>query len=66
MGKLMEAIFCVAYLIVTFILGISIIKKAKDNKESKLFGIMGRCQSYDRNAHAAKDLHVCVDGGNGI
>ena len=40
MGKIMEAIFCVAYLIVTFILGISIIKKAKDDKESKLFGIM--------------------------
>lgn len=40
MGKIMEAIFCVAYLIVTFILGIRIIKMAKDDKESKLFGIM--------------------------
>lgn len=40
MGKIMEAIFCVAYLIVTFILGVKIIKIAKDNKESKLFGIM--------------------------
>lgn len=40
MGKIMEAIFCVAYLIVTFILGISIIKRAKGDKESKLFGIM--------------------------
>ena len=40
MGKIMEAIFCVAYLIVTFILGIRIIRSAKDNKESKLFGIM--------------------------
>lgn len=28
MGKIMEAIFCVAYLIVTFILGISIIRNA--------------------------------------
>lgn len=40
MGKIMEAIFCVAYLIVTLILGISIIKCAKNDKESKLFGIM--------------------------
>lgn len=40
MGKIMEAIFCVAYLIVTFILGISIVKGAKEDKESKLFGIM--------------------------
>lgn len=40
MGKIMEAIFCVAYLIVTFILGVSIIKSAKEDKESKLFGIM--------------------------
>lgn len=40
MGKIMEAIFCVAYLIVTLILGISIIRTAKGDKESKLFGIM--------------------------
>lgn len=40
MGKIMEAIFCVAYLIVTLILGTIIIKNAKCDKESKLFGIM--------------------------
>lgn len=40
MGKIMEAIFCVLYLIVTTILGILILKKAKTDKESKLFGIM--------------------------
>ena len=40
MGKIMEAIFCVAYLIITLLLGTSIIKRAKDNKEIKLFGIM--------------------------
>lgn len=40
MGKIMEAIFCVAYIIVTLILGVGIIKIAKDDKESKLFGIM--------------------------
>lgn len=40
MGKIMEAVFCVAYLIVTTILGIKIIYIAKEDKESKLFGIM--------------------------
>lgn len=40
MGKIMEAIFCVAYLIVTSVLGINILKNAKNDTESKLFGIM--------------------------
>lgn len=40
MGKIMEAIFCAAYLIVTFILGIKIVKNAKGDKERRLFGIM--------------------------
>lgn len=40
MGKIMEAIFCVAYLIVTFILGIKILKRSNGNKEYALFGIM--------------------------
>lgn len=36
----MEALFCVLYLIVTSVLGVSIIKCSKDNRESRLFGIM--------------------------
>lgn len=40
MGKIMEAIFCVIYLIVTTVLGINIIVKSNESKESKLFGIM--------------------------
>lgn len=40
MGKIMEAIFCVAYLIVTVILGIGIIKRSKGNKEFTWYGIM--------------------------
>lgn len=40
MGKIMEAIFCVAYLIITAILGIKIIRKTDGNKEGRLFGIM--------------------------
>lgn len=40
MGKIMEAVFCVLYLIVTFILGVMIIKKSDSKKEYKLFGLM--------------------------
>ena len=40
MGKIMEAVFCVAYLIVTLVLGCVIVRKAGENKEGKLFGIM--------------------------
>lgn len=40
MGKIMEAIFCVLYLIVTMILGIMILCKNKGKKELTLFGIM--------------------------
>ena len=40
MGKIMEAIFCVAYLIITFVFGIKIVKHSKKNKELTLFGIM--------------------------
>lgn len=40
MGKVMEAVFCVLYLVVTVILGLLIVKKSGKNKEYKLFGIM--------------------------
>ena len=40
MGKIMEAIFCVVYLVITFALGIKITSKANGRKEIKLFGIM--------------------------
>lgn len=40
MGKIMEAVFCVFYLIFTMIYGIKIVCKSKGNKEFTLFGIM--------------------------
>lgn len=33
MGKIMEAVFCVLYLICTMILGVSILQKSKGRKE---------------------------------
>lgn len=40
MGKIMEAIFCVAYMITVAILGIRIVINSKKNKEILWFGIM--------------------------
>lgn len=40
MGKLMETIFCICYIIAVFILGGLILAKGKNKKEFLLFGIM--------------------------
>lgn len=40
MGKIMEAVFCVFYLIFTMVVGIRIVCKSRGNKEFTLFGIM--------------------------
>lgn len=40
MGKIMEAIFCVFYMIFVAILGVKIVKKGKNRKEILWFGIM--------------------------
>lgn len=40
MGKIMEAIFCVFYLIFTTVIGIKILKKSDNNKQIRLYGIM--------------------------
>ena len=63
MGKIMEAIFCVAYLIVTFILGVSIIKKAKGDKEGKLFGIMSLILVSGDAFHLVPRIMAVIDRG---
>lgn len=40
MGKIMEAIFCVFYMVFVTILGIKIVRNGKDKKEIKWFGAM--------------------------
>lgn len=40
MGKIMEAVFCVFYLIFTSITGTQIIRKSNNRKEIQLFGVM--------------------------
>ena len=40
MGKIMEALFCVFYLIFTTVVGVNIVKKSKGRRQVLLFGIM--------------------------
>ena len=61
MGKIMEAIFCVAYLICTSILGICILKKAKGDKESKLFGIMTLVLVSGDSFHLVPRIMAAID-----
>lgn len=61
MGKIMEAIFCVAYLVVTFILGICILKCSKNDKESKLFGIMSLVLVSGDAFHLVPRVMAAVD-----
>lgn len=39
MGQIMESLFCIFYLIVTFRFGILLLKNSKDDKQRKLFAI---------------------------
>ena len=40
MGKIMEAVFCVFYIVFTVIMGFKIIRKSDKNRQILLYGIM--------------------------
>ncbi len=40
MGKIMEAVFCVFYLVFTVIMGFKILNKSEGNRQIRLYGIM--------------------------
>ena len=61
MGKIMEAIFCIAYIIVTFILGGLILKKSKGNKEYKLFGIMTLVLVFGDSFHLVPRIFAAIN-----
>lgn len=51
MGKIMEAIFCVFYLVFTFAAGFIIVKNGKNNKQIRLFGIMSLVLVFGDSFH---------------
>ncbi len=61
MGKIMEAIFCVFYLIFTGITGFRILKKSEGRKEIRLFGIMTLVLVFGDAFHLVPRILAAVD-----
>ncbi|MCQ2499006.1 MAG: hypothetical protein MJ133_08475 [Lachnospiraceae bacterium] len=61
MGKIMEAVFCIAYIIVTFILGGLILRKSNGNREYKLFGVMTLVLVFGDSFHLIPRIFAAID-----
>lgn len=61
MGKIMEAIFCIAYLITIIILGTGIVKKGKDKQEYLMFGIMSLVLVFGDAFHLLPRIFAAVN-----
>lgn len=61
MGKIMEAIFCVLYIITVIVLGTLIVVKSKGNKEFLLFGIMSLVLVFGDAFHLVPRIIVAID-----
>ena len=61
MGKIMEAVFCIAYIIVTFILGGLILRKSNGNREYKLFGIMTLVLVFGDSFHLIPRIFAAIN-----
>lgn len=64
MGKIMEAIFCAAYLVVTCILGIKIIKNSKNGKKNKellYYGVMTLILVGGDSFHLVPRIMAAID-----
>lgn len=61
MGKIMEAVFCVFYLIFTTIMGCKILKKSAGRKEITLFGIMTLTLVFGDSFHLIPRIFAAVN-----
>ncbi len=61
MGKLMEAIFCIFYIITTLILGTLIIAKSRSKKEYLLFGLMTLILVFGDSFHLVPRILVAFN-----
>lgn len=61
MGKIMEAVFCVFYLIFTSIVGFSILKKSKGRRQICLFGIMTLTLVFGDAFHLVPRIFAAVN-----
>lgn len=60
MGKIMEAIFCVAYMITVVILGTRIVIKGKNNPQHLLFGILSLVLVFGDAFHLVPRVLVAI------
>lgn len=61
MGKIMEAVFCVFYLIFTGITGFRILQKSQGRKESRLFGVMTLVLVFGDAFHLVPRIFAAVN-----
>lgn len=61
MGKIMEAIFCVLYIITVIILGFMTVKKGKSNKEHLMYGISSLVLVFGDSFHLVPRIFAAID-----
>lgn len=61
MGKIMEAIFCIAYIVTVIILGTGIVKKGKGKREYLMFGIMSLVLVFGDSFHLIPRIFAAVN-----
>lgn len=61
MGKIMEALFCVFYLIFTTIIGIRIVRKSQGDKQIRLFGLMSLVLVFGDSFHLIPRIIAAID-----
>lgn len=61
MGKIMEALFCVFYLVFTVIVGFKTVRRSKGNKEISLFGIMTLVLVFGDSFHLVPRIFAAID-----
>lgn len=61
MGKIMEAVFCVFYLIFTVIMGIRIIRKSDKNRQILLYGIMSLVLVFGDAFHLVPRIFAAIN-----
>ena len=61
MGKIMEALFCIFYLIATTVIGILILKQSKGKKAFIVFGVMALVLVSGDSFHLVPRILVAFD-----
>lgn len=61
MGKIMEAVFCVFYIVFTVIMGIRIIQKSDKNRQILLYGIMSLVLVFGDAFHLVPRIFAAIN-----